>query len=295
MRIEQSERGWPAHPRLRIAQRRACRHSRPGCAGAGHACTGEPDHARAASGGVRPRARPDPRQLHRSPPCAAAFSTISTATPAKAIRCSSAKYRSSTAAKARYRPAICARRPGRAATPKSFSSARKISSTKLVDTVDGHAEHGTGATAVSLVKPKERALDLDAGVVFPTQQMVRVIEAARAEKTILDFPVYDGSDNGDKVYNTLTVIGRELAPAERKHADAASDEPKLAAVARWPVTVSYFDKSKKTKSGEETPVYAINFELYENGISRTLSLDYNEFVVTGKLTSLEIKAPKPCP
>ena len=47
--------------------------------------------------------------------------------------------------------------------------------------------------------------------------------------------------------------------------------------------------------GEETPVYAITFELYENGISRALSLDYNEFVVTGKLTSLEIKAPKPCP
>ena len=125
--------------------------------------------------------------------------------------------------------------------------------------------------------------------------MVRVIEAARAEKNILDFPVYDGSDNGDKVYNTLTVIGHKLAPDERKHADAASDEPKLAAVARWPVTVSYFDKSKKTKSGEETPVYAITFELYENGISRALSLDYNEFVVTGKLTSLEIKAPKPCP
>jgi hypothetical protein len=179
---------------------------------------------------------------------------------------------------------------------KSFKfSSENFLNQNLVDAVDGHAEHGTDATAVSLVKPKERAIDLDAGVVFPTQQMVRVIEAARAEKNILDFPVYDGSDNGDKVYNTLTVIGHKLAPDERTHADAASDEPKLAAVARWPVTVRYFDKSKKTKSGEETPVYAITFELYENGISRALSLDYNEFVVTGKLTSLEIKAPKPCP
>ena len=80
-----------------------------------------------------------------------------------------------------------------------------------------------------------------------------------------------------------------------EEAEHLGKRPALAAVARWPVTVSYFDKSKKTKSGEETPVYAINFELYENGISRALSLDYNEFVVTGKLTSLEIKAPKPCP
>jgi hypothetical protein len=42
------------------------------------------------------------------------------------------------------------------------------------------------------------------------------------------------------------------------------------------------------------PVYAIGFELYENGISRALSLDYNEFVITGKLTSLEMREPKPC-
>jgi len=62
-----------------------------------------------------------------------------------------------------------------------------------------------------------------------------------------------------------------------------------------PVTISYFDRSKKAKSGEETPVYAIGFELYENGISRALSLDYNDFVITGKLSSLEIKKPKPCP
>ena len=71
-------------------------------------------------------------------------------------------------------------------------------------------------------------LDIDAAVVFPTQHMVRVIEAARAGKSILDFPVYDGSETGEKVYNTLTVIGRKIAPDERKHDDAAAEEPKLA-------------------------------------------------------------------
>jgi len=64
---------------------------------------------------------------------------------------------------------------------------------------------------------------------------------------------------------------------------------------RWPVTISYFDKSKKTENNEQTPAYAIGFELYENGISRALVLDYNDFVVSGKLSSLELKEPKPCP
>jgi hypothetical protein len=165
----------------------------------------------------------------------------------------------------------------------------------LVDAVDGNAEHGTGATAVNLAKPEHKLLDIDAAVVFPTQHMVRVIEAARAEKTVLDFPVFDGSDTGEKVYNTLTVIGRKLTADERKHDDAAANDSKLAAVPRWPVTISYFEKGKAGKSTEQTPVYAIGFELYDNGISRALSLDYNDFVVTGKLSSLEIKQPKPCP
>ncbi len=164
----------------------------------------------------------------------------------------------------------------------------------LVDSVDGHAEHGTAATAVDLTKPEHKVLDIDAAAAFPTQHMIRVIVAARAGKSTLDFPVYDGSDTGDKVYDTLTVIGRKLAPDQRKHDDAADKEPKLASIPRWPVTISYFEKSKRQESSEQTPVYAIGFELYENGISRALSLDYNDFVVTGKLSSLEVKPAKPC-
>jgi hypothetical protein len=179
---------------------------------------------------------------------------------------------------------------------KSFKfTSQNFLDDNLVDSVDGHAEHGSGATAVDLVKPEQKAVHIDAGVVFPTEHMVRVIAAARAGETVLDFPVYDGSDSGDKVYNTLTVIGRKVDPAERKYADAAADEPKLATVTRWPVTISYFEKDKPATNGEQTPVYTIGFELYENGISRALTLDYNDFVVAGKLSSLEIKQPKPCP
>jgi hypothetical protein len=165
----------------------------------------------------------------------------------------------------------------------------------LVDTVDGHAEHDPTKTAVDLEKPQQKSLNLDAGVVFPTQHMVRVINAARAGTSILDFPVFDGSETGDKVFDTLTVIGHKIAPDERKHDDVAAAEPKLAAMPRWPVKISYFEKAKVENSSEQTPAYAIGFELYENGISRALTLDYNDFVVTGKLSSLEIKDTKPCP
>ena len=91
------------------------------------------------------------------------------------------------------------------------------------------------------------------------------------------------------------MIGHKIAPDEHTHADAAADEPRLVSVPRWPVTISYFDKDKPANSSEQTPAYAIGFELYANGISRALTLDYNDFVVNGKMTSLEIKDAKPCP
>jgi len=182
------------------------------------------------------------------------------------------------------------------ADAKSFKfTSQNFVDENLVDSVNGHAEHDATKTAVDLDQPQKKTLNLDAGVVFPTEHMLRAIQAARAGKTILDFPVYDGSDTGDKVFNTLTVIGRKIAPDERHHDDAAAGQPKLASVPRWPVTISYFDKGKSANSGEQTPAYSIGFELYENGISRALTLDYNDFVVDGKLTSLEIKDQKPCP
>ena len=108
-------------------------------------------------------------------------------------------------------------------------------------------------------------------------------------------PVYDGSDNGEKIYDTLTVIGQPIAPDEHKPTDAAAGQAALAGLTRWPVTISYFDRAVAEKAGEQTPVYAITFELYENGISRALMLDYGDFVLSGEMTSLEMKDAKPCP
>jgi hypothetical protein len=164
----------------------------------------------------------------------------------------------------------------------------------LVDSVDGHARREASKTAVALEKPQQKSLSLAAGVVFPTEHMVRVIKAARAGQAVLSFPVYDGSETGDKVFDTLTVIGHEIQPGERNHDDAAGGEPKLASVPRWPVTVSYFERGKAETNAEQLPAYAISFELYANGISRALALDYNTFVINGKLASIDIKDAKPC-
>jgi hypothetical protein len=172
-----------------------------------------------------------------------------------------------------------------------FSSQNYLNQ-QLMDAVDGKAERHTGGIAVTLAKPAQRKLDLDAKVVFPTEHVRRVIQAAREGMTILEFPIFDGSENGEKVYNSLTVIGAGIGPGERDLSDAASGNKVLAGLRRWPVTVSYFERNKG--GGDQTPVYSISFELYENGVSRTLVLDYNNFSITGVLKALEFKDSKPC-
>lgn len=168
---------------------------------------------------------------------------------------------------------------------------------RRTDIVDGHAERNAKAVAVSLSKPKEKSFAVPSNAVFPTEHMRRIIAAAREGKSVLDFPVYDGSESGEKLYNTLTIIGHAIASDEKVPTDASAKIPALAKLVRWPVTVSYFDKKdeKAEQSGEQTPVYSITFELYENGISRSLILDYTDFTISGEMTSLELKNAKPCP
>lgn len=161
----------------------------------------------------------------------------------------------------------------------------------LLDTVDGEARRAGEKVQVSLTKPEERKFEIEPTVAFPTDHMRRIIAAARQEKSILELPVYDGSEKGDKVFNTLSVIGRAIAPSERVPTDAAAGKVELAQMKRWPVTVSYFNRDAKT---DQPPVYAIKFELYENGISRALVLDYNDFAISGELTSLDLRESKPC-
>ena len=165
----------------------------------------------------------------------------------------------------------------------------------LRDAVDGQAERDGNGVAVELKVPGEKKLDLKNELVFPTEHVRRIITAARDGKSLLQVAVYDGSDTGEKIYDTLTVIGKAIAPDEHKPTDAVAGQAAFTGLTRWPVTISYFDQGVTEKSGEQTPVYAITFELYENGVSRALLLDYGDFVLTGEMTSLEMKDAKACP
>ena len=161
--------------------------------------------------------------------------------------------------------------------------------------VDGIAERTGDHITVKLKQPESKTFTLDGATVFPTEQIQRIIAAAKEGKSLLELMVYDGSDNGQKVYNTLSVIGQAIPPdTATRSPDPSTTNAQMKSLTRWPVTVSYYDRDVKKKDGEQTPVYAMSFELFENGVSRALVLDYNDFVISGALGKFDVKDAKPC-
>jgi hypothetical protein len=158
--------------------------------------------------------------------------------------------------------------------------------------VDGDAKlTPQGSLNVDLKQPKRKAFEAAGETVFPTEHLKRLIEAGRRGDSTLSVKVYDGSNKGDKVYDTLGLIGRKIeAGAATASLDDVAQGEKLASVARWPITISYFEEGK----ADRMPVYTISFELYENGVSRALKLDYGDFALKGDLKSLDVQAPSSC-
>lgn len=157
------------------------------------------------------------------------------------------------------------------------------------DVVDGHADRRHGdLLAIRLSKPNVQTVDVDNEVLFPTAHLRRIIAAAKAGQQIFQAKVFDGSDNGKKVYDTTAVIGRPLqSPADDRGAARVAVMDQMT---RWPVTISYFESNKK----DGDPDYTLGFELYENGVSRALRFNYGDFVLAGDLKTLELMPAKTC-
>lgn len=158
------------------------------------------------------------------------------------------------------------------------------------DIVNGTARKADAGYEIKLTEPKAETHRETVPAMFPNEQMKAVIKAARAGETTLNVRVYDGANTGKEVYDTLSVIGRRIDGKATPAAEEALRRPEMESMARWPVSVSYF----KVGSGETTPAYTVSFELYENGVTGAIRLDYGSFALRGKLTRLDLPPASAC-
>ncbi len=133
---------------------------------------------------------------------------------------------------------------------------------------------------VVLTKPKAQTLDFGHEVLFPTQHIERLIEFAKKGGGPMQARVYDGSDTGSKIFATMSVVGKEATKPDEDTETASA----LSGVRRWPVVIAYFNEA----ATDAPPEYTLSFDLYENGVSGSLKLDYGAFALRARLRKLEI-------
>jgi hypothetical protein len=165
---------------------------------------------------------------------------------------------------------------------------------KLSESTDGEARRAspTAEIRIELTKPAKKETSLKAGIMFPMQHSMALIEAARAHRSSITTDLYDGSDKGEKVYSTVAQIGKLRSAAANERLPKIKGTERLAGVASWPVSISYFEPGAERQ--DAVPSYEISFIFFENGVSHQLVIDYGEFSIRGELRSIEFLAADSC-
>jgi hypothetical protein len=154
--------------------------------------------------------------------------------------------------------------------------------------VEGRAQRvGDSGLAIAVSRPKPEKISTDGDVLFPTQHIAKVLEAARRGEKIMLARVFDGSGDGQKVFNVTAIIGAPLRGADP---DRGAKAEQLHDLRRWPVSLAYFPEGER--DGE--PDYVLSYNLYENGVSTGLRLDYGDYVLIGELTRIEFPPAPRC-
>jgi hypothetical protein len=145
---------------------------------------------------------------------------------------------------------------------------------------------------VELTKPAKKDLSLPARVYFPVQHSIALVNAAKDAKTIFRADLYDGSEKGEKVYDTISFIGRQRPPGSNQQLPQVKNAERLDQLAAWPISIGYFEPGSDGK--DAVPVYELSFLFFENGVSRKLFIDYGEFAIQGELKEIIFHPPSKC-
>jgi hypothetical protein len=164
----------------------------------------------------------------------------------------------------------------------SLDSESKITAAKKPD----------GSVQGTILKPQEQPFQLTAGTVFPVGHLQRLIETAeRGEKRDKSI-VFDGTE-GTKVYTAITLLGGEREKGSQRTALQAPVGAELKKVKAWPATISYYDLAKGDNN-DGTPSFEILVEMFENGVSGDMVIDYGDYALNAKLAELKLKPYGAC-
>ncbi len=167
----------------------------------------------------------------------------------------------------------------------------RLSKTTEIDAARKEAGEGI---MVNIKKPKRSKVKFEEKTYFPTEHTKLVIDAAVKGQQVVTAPLYDGSENGNTLYETTAFIGKPIKEDAVLSDKNIKNIAKLKGIPAWPISISFFDHKKSNKQ-DLLPDYEISFNLYKNGVSTNHHIDYGDFILNGKMKEIEFLQQSPCP
>lgn len=145
-----------------------------------------------------------------------------------------------------------------------------------------------GGTGV-YIQPKEKEIKLSSGTLFPSAHTILILQKAQTDERFFTRSVFDGSDE-DGLADVSAFIGPRSEPSQNKPLSAELRNNPLLDKPSWPVRLAFFTPNSET--GE--PDYEMDMTLQSNGITRSMTIDYGDFTISGVLVSLEALPASGC-
>ena len=137
--------------------------------------------------------------------------------------------------------------------------------------------------------PKGKEVKLESGTVFPSGHTRMILDKAAAGEKFFSRLVFDGSDE-EGMAEISAFIGKRIEPNDGTEMNPELKKNPLLAAPGWPVRLAFF----KPGGDSSTPDYEMDLNLLENGVARSMHIDYGDFTITGVLSKLEALPPVNC-
>ncbi|MBI3419514.1 MAG: DUF1849 family protein [Proteobacteria bacterium] len=147
--------------------------------------------------------------------------------------------------------------------------------------------NGAGIGKAVYKGEKEKQISFNVSTLFPVHHTMELLKQARAGKKFFSTDVFDGAD--DAGYNQISAFIGESVKGDSGKATKAKSEGKDAATdaltARqgWPIRMAFFAPDNERGS----PDYEMDMLLLDNGVIKSMRVDYGDFSMSAELVKAE--------
>lgn len=136
--------------------------------------------------------------------------------------------------------------------------------------------------------PDKQSFKLSSDMLFPVSHTIKLIGEAQKGQHMLYAKLFDGSDTEGPIAVNAVIGAKKPSVIEKTISENIDKD--LLNVPSWTVSMGFFPLQGDQSASD----YELSMDLLENGIIRTMNVDYHDFSVTQKLVALEKVKPDEC-